>query len=269
MRTAERTLILGAAGGFGRLLGALLEPASVLGVDLAPAPDAPYRVLPADARELVGAEDAALRAADRVLVCLPEAVALPLLAPLAARLRPGALLVDTLSVKAPVARALAGVRDEVELLSLNPLFAPRVGLAGENVAAVTLRGGPRGAAFLALLRGAGATIVPLDADEHDRAAAAVQVAAHAAILAYAGALERLGPPPDGVSTPPSRALAALVDRVLAGAPEVYRHVQADNPHSAAARAALADALAELGERVASEDGFAALYARLRAARRSA
>jgi prephenate dehydrogenase len=257
MTTAERTLILGAAGGFGRLLGSLLE-GEVAGADIAPGAGR----LRGDARAPDAALRAELRSAGSVLLCLPEPAALAALDTVPSELPPGALLVDTLSVKTPVVRRLQRLRADLELLSLDPLFAPSVGLAGQNVAAVVVRDGPRGAALLARLEAAGATVLRMTADEHDRAAAGAQVAVHAAVLAYAQARARLGGDP-AFSTPPSRALDALVARVLAGAPEVYRHIQADNPYAAEARRALAAGLEEVERHAGDPDGFARLLARLR------
>jgi len=242
-------VVFGAAGGFGRLFTTLLGD-EVVGVDLAgelqgDATDPDQRVL------------TVVQRAGCVVLSLPEAAALTAIDRLLGELAPGALLVDTLSVKTPVATRID--RDDIEVLSLNPLFAPDLGFRGQNVAAVEIRPGPRSRALIAELGRAGATVLTVSADEHDRRAALTQVATHAALLAYGRCLVAAGHDP-AFSTPPQRALLALVARVVTHDPEVYRRIQVDNPHARAMRAALTSALEEVGAAAADPAGFEALFA---------
>jgi prephenate dehydrogenase len=165
-----------------------------------------------------------------------------------AALPAGALLADTLSVKTPFAQAALAVDAPVELLSLNPMFAPALGFSGHAVAAVELRPGPRSRALLALLREQ-AAIVPLaDAAAHDRMTAALQVAVHAGALGFGLALAQLDADLDALlpaAPPPFLAQLALLARIADGSPETYADIQRANPFAAEARAALADALAQL------------------------
>lgn len=263
-------LILGVNGGFGRLFtqGLLAAGEEVDGVDLSAEPAAPaagLRYLQADAVAFPEAVADAVRQARCVILCLPEAAALPALAQLLPVLSAGALLVDTMSVKTPVEREFAGRRPDIEYLSLNPLFSPELGLAGQNVAAVALQPGPRADLFLQALRAWGAGVRLLSAEEHDRAAAATQAATHCAILAYGLCLSRLGFQPEALLlTPPHAALLALVARITSRDPEVYRHIQTDNPFAQEARQALAEAVTELAAVIDSGDpaAFAALFAAL-------
>jgi prephenate dehydrogenase len=256
MRTDSRdsAVVLGAAGGFGRLFTTMLGD-DVLGVDLA----GDRR---GDATDPDGQTLSLVRRAGCVVLCLPEAAALKAIDRLLSELATGALLVDTLSVKTPVADRIN--RDDVEVLSLNPLFAPDLGFRGQNVAAVEIRPGPRSRALVAQLQGAGATVVTVTADEHDRRAALAQVAPHAALLAYGRCLVAADHDP-AFSTPPQRALLALLARVVTHDPEVYRRIQADNPHAREARAALAGALEEVGAATADPASFEALVASIRQA----
>jgi len=257
MRTDSlgRVVVLGAAGGFGRLFAGLL-PGEITGVDLAGG-DLRADATAPDERLL-----ALLRSADCVLVCLPEAAALQAIDRVLGELATGALLVDTLSVKTPVAVRID--RDDVEVLSLNPLFAPDLGFRGQNVAAVPLRPGPRAETFVAALERAGATVVTTTAADHDRRAAMTQAATHAALLAYGLCLTRAGHEPDpAFATPPHRAMLALVARVVTNDPEVYRRIQVDNPHAAQAREALAAAVEEVGRAAGDPDEFDALFRSVR------
>ncbi len=268
MPTLESAVVVGAAGGFGRLFSELLADAGcdVVGVDLAPEPSGCR--LASFLRADVTEPDAALRERVRevacLVLCLPEHAALTAIELLGPSLRPDALLVDTLSVKTPVVAAVQAARPRAEALSLNPLFGPDLGLAGRNVAAVSLYGGPRSDAFLELLRSRGVCLSVVTAAEHDRHAAATQVATHAALFAFGLCLERLDFTPDpALATPLHRALLSLLARVVAHDPEVYRRIQSDNPHGGDTRALFAEALSELDESVAGQPAFEELFATLR------
>lgn len=210
---------------------------------------------------------AALGRADLVVLAIPEPATLAAVEHVAGAMLPGSLLVDTTSVKTRMVERLAALDLPLELLSLNPMFAPSLGFAGQRVVAVAVASGVRSEALLSLIRGWGADVAHLSAEEHDRAAAALQAATHAAILSFGDALERLGADPAalrGIAPPPHRALLALLARVASGEPEVYWDVQRANPYAAEARMALADGVAALQELVDAGDreGFAARLAAL-------
>jgi prephenate dehydrogenase len=234
-----RCVVAGGAGAVGALVSDLLTAAGVhvVTVDNAAGPD---RVV-GDVTAVDAVLAAELAAADVVVLAVPEPVALAALGPVTAALAPGALLVDTLSVKSRYAAAASAVRSDVELLSLNPMFAPSLGFPGRPVAAVALRSGPRGAEFLRLLTTAGARTVTVTADRHDRLAAATQALTHAAVLSFGAALAELDVTADelaALAPPPHATLLALLARIAAGTPEVYWDVQSANPFAETARAAL-------------------------------
>src|SRR5262249_140874 len=185
--------------------------------------------------------------ADIVVLAVPARVALDAVADVAAWMRRGTLLVDTVSVKTGIAAALAEHATRQEALSLHPLFAPELGFAGRAVAAVTVRGGPLGTAVLDAVRARGGVVTAVSAEEHDRATAATQALTHAAVLAFGLALEELGMTAEelvALAPPPHLTLLALLARIASGEPETYAEVQA-TPHAAGARAALAVAATEL------------------------
>lgn len=257
--------IVGGNGAVGRLFAGVLHEsgAKVTAVDrdAAPHPGLPasaaYACTDATAGSLQLSR--ALAGANAVVLAVPEAVALDALPHVLACLRPGALVADTLSVKSPYVAAAIGpaAAAGVELLSLNPMFAPDLGLAGRTVLAVEVAGGPRSDALLAVLRSHGGSVVALgDAAAHDRLTAALQVAPHAALIGLGLALEHLGGDLDtllAAAPPPLQALLALVARVASGAPETYADIQRANPFAAEARAALAGGLAWLDEAAGAED----------------
>jgi prephenate dehydrogenase len=237
--SGPRCVVAGGAGAVGALFTELLSAADwqVVTVDTVPGPD---RVV-GDVTAVDAALATELASADVVVLAVPEPVALAALGPVTAALAPGALLVDTLSVKSRYAAAASAVRSDVELLSLNPMFAPALGFPGRPVAAVELRGGPRGTEFLRLLTTAGARTVTVTAERHDRLAAATQALTHAAVLAFGAALAELDVTADelaALAPPPHATLLALLARIAAGTPEVYWDVQSANPFAATARAAL-------------------------------
>lgn len=266
---AIKAVILGGNGAMGALFCASFAGAgiAVTAVDLAPAPaarQADTAYIAADVRALPEDAGRALAAADWVVAALPEGVLLETWPDIVALLKPGTLFVDTLSVKLPLIDAMAGrLPASIEALSINPMFAPALGFAGQNVAVVELRRAGHADQFLGLLQQWGARLQRLDAAQHDRYAAMLQSATHAAILAFGLALRRLGYEPEGVQpimTPPHRALLALLARMLKASPEVYWDIQAMNPYAGEARQALADGLHELT--IAIEGGDPARFRHL-------
>ena len=208
-----------------------------------------------------------LVAADLVVLALPADVAGQAIAKLSPQLRPSQCLVDTLSVKLEYVTRLLELEPIHEALSLNPMFAPALGFEGRSVASVVVREGPTGAALIAAMKAAGAKVVEVSAEDHDRQTAAIQAATHAAVLAFAMALEAQGYRPseaEALWAPPHTTLLALVARIVSGEPEVYRDIQVGNPFAAPARAALAQACAELDRVVSTDDPvrFAELCQRL-------
>ncbi|MFE2458104.1 prephenate dehydrogenase/arogenate dehydrogenase family protein [Streptomyces sp. NPDC059402] len=229
---------------------------------------APVRLLRGDITAIDSRLAAELRLADLVVLAVPEPVALAAVRGIAGELTPGALLVDTLSVKQPVTRAVRAHAPEVQAVGLNPMFAPSLGFEGRPVAAVVVTEGPRADELLKLVESWGAVVVRVDAAEHDRLAGATQALTHAAVLGFGLALRDLGTPAADlrpVAPPPANTMLALLARVVSGAPEVYWDVQHANPEAAGARTALAEGLRRLARTVehGTEDDFAALLSELR------
>ncbi|XGU19707.1 hypothetical protein ACETU7_34505 [Rhodococcus sp. 3Y1] len=75
------------------------------------------------------------------------------------------------------------------------MFRPSLGPRGRAVIAVPYVGGPQSDRFLDIVRSWGASVAVMDADRHDRLAAATQVLTHASVLAFGVALAELGFPP--------------------------------------------------------------------------
>jgi prephenate dehydrogenase len=206
--------------------------------------------------------------ADLVLLAVPERVALAAVAPLAARMRPGTLLADTLSVKGRIAALVRSEPRHVEAVSLNPMFAPSLGMKGRPIAVVTLIDGPRARALRELLAVWGARVVPIEAADHDRVTAAIQVATHGALLGFGFALQDLGVTTEelcGLAPPPHLTMLGMLARIVSGVPEVYWDIQASNPEAPFARKALQRGIERLAAVMENgcEADFAALFAKVK------
>ncbi|WP_433871548.1 prephenate dehydrogenase dimerization domain-containing protein [Saccharopolyspora sp. CA-218241] len=210
----------------------------------------------------------ALADAEVVVVALPERAALTAIDVLDDCVAEQATVVETLSRKA---RFRAGAERRLAprpLVSVNPLFHPSLGWAGNTVTGYVVRGGPTATRLLELMRAAGAQVHPLDPDQHDRCVTAVQAVSHAALLGFAAALPELDLPTADViacAPPPARAMLALASRVLTANPETYWDIQRSGEPGDAARAALRDSLNRLDEQVRAGDdeAFQESFARLR------
>ncbi|PTR27485.1 prephenate dehydrogenase [Rhodococcus sp. OK519] len=259
-------VIVGGAGAVGSLLAesARVGGDSVTVIDSAP-PRPVCDALPGDVTAPGAEIRAALAGADTVILAVPESVALDAVPIVDRLMRPGAVLVETLSVKSRVHRVLHEDAPTRPAVGINPMFAPGLGMQGRPVAAVIHRDSPDVERFLGAVTGWGGRVIRVSADDHDRTAAATQALTHAAVLGFGLALGELAVDADtlvGAAPPPHATLLALLARIGSGAPEVYYDIQAGNPHAATARAALAAALHRLSAAVAHGDEreFGALMA---------
>ncbi|ACY13922.1 prephenate dehydrogenase dimerization domain-containing protein [Haliangium ochraceum] len=261
--------ILGVNGAFGaRMARSFTDQHGPLrGVDLAARAAADVTLSEYVAGDLSAPDDAvraAIGAAEWVLACMPEPVTEACVAELLDMLAPGAMLVAFLSVHGPFFERVRALGAESRVLGLNPLFAPSLDFAGQAVVAINGERVVHASAFLDRLRALGAHVEPMSAAQHDRHMAAVQVATHAAVLAFGHSLAALDYDVSTglhASTPPHRTLLALLGRMASGSAAVYGEIQCTNPFAQEARAALSQSLAALatsaaqGER-AFEDFFA-------------
>jgi 4-amino-4-deoxyprephenate dehydrogenase len=269
LRTLRRCVVVGGSGAVGAMFADRLAHSGtrVCVVDRAPGGSG-ARFVRGDITAIDDRLAAELGAADLVLLAVPEPVALAAVGPVAAALRPGAVLADTLSVKGRIVAALRTGFPSVEAVSLNPMFAPALGFASRPVVAVMVRDGQGAREVLGLIESWGGRVVRMSADEHDRMAGASQALTHAAVLAFGLGLAELGvdfAALDAVAPPPHSTLLALLARITGGTPEVYWDVQAANPHAARSRRALADGLGRIARLAddADEAGFTAALAELR------
>lgn len=249
----SRVLILGINGGFGALFSRLLtsKDVSVAGADLADQAGVGVQCEQYVSCDLAKPPSELKHLAsgcDVFLFCVPEQVlvgGLELFADMAA---PDSLLVDTLSIKSPVANIVRARRHDVQHLSINPMCAPDLGFRHQNVAAVPIVGGEKCDEFIAHLVDWGAKVMSMDVATHDRQTAVTQALTHAVTIGFGDCLLRLGYDAEkawSISSPPHRLLMTLYARILDKDPDVYWEIQVDNPYASEARRTLIQALQQL------------------------
>jgi prephenate dehydrogenase len=221
-----------------------------------------------DITSIGSALGAEIERADLVVLAVPEHAALACVKGVVGAMRPGALLVDTLSVKGRIVDTIRTQGFGIEAVSLNPMFAPALGIEGRPVAAIVVHDGPRARELLRLIGSWGGRVVALSAHEHDRLAGAAQALTHAAVLAFGLALTDLDvdiTELSAIAPPPHSTLLALLARIASGTPQVYWDVQSTNPQARVARKALADSIHQLAELIetGNDDDFTAVFDRLR------
>lgn len=241
--------VIGAAGGMGATLLQLLlaDGHSVQGIDITPAPG----LLQGDIRALDAHLLAMLARADLIVLALPDKLAVEIGVDVARRLGPSALLVDCTSVKAAYVGALSDAPQiSCELASINPLFGPGLDWTGRTIAFTSIRTGSACERFQGALQRAGAKLLMVDADAHDRMAAEAQASLHALLIAYLASrteeAQAFAPPPTAVA-------ARLAARIVTGAPDVYWEIQTANPFAPNARRRLIDALEALDNAAVTGD----------------
>ncbi|TWP48851.1 prephenate dehydrogenase/arogenate dehydrogenase family protein [Lentzea tibetensis] len=257
-----RTVVVGGAGQVGELFTRLcLKGGRVVSIDggdtLVPGAES----VTGDACTPTDAMLDEISEADVVIFALPERAALAAARACAPAVRPGTLLVETLSVQQVVTRGLTVLAEErgAEVCGLNPMFAPALGFDGNAVAAIRVVDGPRTATMIDLIEDSGADVVTMSAEEHDRITAVLQAATHAAVLAFGSVVAEQGDIKAliALAPPPHLTLLALLARITGGNLDVYWDIQAANPSAADARAALSEAVTVLDKlaTVGDRDGF--------------
>jgi prephenate dehydrogenase len=267
MRSTDDLVVVGGRGAVGQFVLHELGPhfPHATAVDLRTSIGGQCSYVVADVTQPTEEACATLRAADVIVLALPEYVAiaaLPVIVPLVKR---DALLVETLSVKSHFATALRQLAPLQQAVGINPLFRPDGPLAGQSIAIVNFCSGPQTDVFRSLLARQDARLWELDAEAHDRIMAGLQVVVHAAVLGAGLALDALGTTVDAdevVGPRPYEAIVALLRRILSGTAEVYREIQASNPYAEQARVALQDGIARLQCASESAAEFDELFERL-------
>jgi|GEM_PF-324924 len=259
----DKYLIIGGAGIVGRFIAGLLADAghAPIIIDREPAGRAfDQRVM--DALELPEQAPELLEATTALVLALPEEVALQVLECYARRMPSLRLLVNTCSVQQPFQERAAQLLPGIPSLGINPMFSPTLDCRGRPVVLCEREPGAAGARFATLLGEHGMRVRHLSPEAHDRTMAVCQTLPHAAVMAFAFALQRSECDPEllaELAPPPMQTLFALAARILHNPPQTYWDIQRHNRHGARQREYLAGGLDQLHQfcRQDSTDAFAA------------
>lgn len=258
-RLIRRCVIVGGTGEVGLMFAEFL-----LGLDVEVClidrnhSNSSFKCLVCDIMVPTAEVETALQQADLVILALPEQVAIHAVSIVSKRMKSQSLLTHTLSVQAPISEQIYALDLPFEVVGLNPMFAPRLGMESRPIAAIIRNNGPRVAELLGNLSKRGARVVQLDAEEHDQLVAAMQALTHASILAFGLALVNLNidiTKLTSLAPPPHATMLALLARISSGTPEVYWDVQTANKQAAIARKALSAAIKRLDKVTADISAF--------------
>lgn len=236
-------LLLGGAGAVGKMLAKLLssyireircidlrqEEGCELGDVAAPSPALEHQI----------------RCADLIVLALPDRLNEEVGPSILKLARTHCLVVDTSSVKSSYATVCL-LHGSAEILSINPLFGPDLCVERRCIAVSPVRARTLAARFEWMLSNAGARVIRISVDEHDRAAAITQAVVHAILLTSARLIrDSSWNPVADFLTPPARTMLSMAARMVSGTPELYWAIQVRNPIAASARKAFLEHFAQL------------------------
>jgi prephenate dehydrogenase len=167
---------------------------------------------------------------DIVVIAVPIDVTCDVIAQVAPQMKPGAVLFDIASIKVkPVKQMLTSAPQDVELVSVHPLFGPGMpDMDGQTVIVTPVRG-ERGRRFLVdLFENAGAHVEELSAEEHDRLMSVIQGLTHFGYIATGVTLEALHfdiKRSRRFMSPVYEILIDFVGRILGQNPALYASIQ--------------------------------------------
>ncbi len=167
---------------------------------------------------------------DIVVIAVPIEVTCEVIAKVAPQMKPGAVLFDIASVKVkPVRQMLTSAPQDVELVSVHPLFGSSMpDMEGQTVIVTPVRG-ERGRRFLVdLFENAGAHVEELSAEEHDHIMSVIQGLTHFGYIATGVTLEALNfdiKRSRRFMSPVYEILIDFVGRILGQNPALYASIQ--------------------------------------------
>jgi 4-amino-4-deoxyprephenate dehydrogenase len=239
----KKAIILGINGGFGSLLSGLLfnEGLTITGVDLNNEPNQSCkysRYISSDVKVLNQELGSVLKESDLIILCLPEDVSYEFFKLYEEHILKSALVIDTLSVKREIASIYE--KNDFNALSLNPMFGPDLAMEGKNIIVIKFKDTQLSDWFISLLEIWGLNVVYTTSDEHDKMSSIIQVATHAAIMAFGITLTNSDFSMTDlmkVATPPFLNISALFGRIIANK-KVYYGIQKENVYASGIRITL-------------------------------
>lgn len=194
--------------------------------------------------------------ADVVMLCVPMRELGGVIEQLRRLVRPGAVVMDTCSVKVYPAQLMAAkLPPAVEILATHPMFGPdgvrQFGIAGQRLVICPIRIGPARLAMVeSWFQAMGVAILRMTPAEHDRQAAISQGLVH-----FIGrAIERAGLSEPAVTTNNAQRLFELARAVAGDSLELFDDLETLNPFAAEVRQAFLKAAQGLDEELARGTG---------------
>lgn len=238
--------VVGGTGRMGKVLVTMFQPTGAKIVVCSRNPSrakALFRRLGVQTRLVDDVQDA-----DVVVVSVPIERTVTTCKRLLKRMRPRSLLVDVSSVKKGIVDEISpSVPDNVEYLSLHPLFGPDTeNFKGENVLAVGKKVGPLSASILNFLSKSGLKTTFVTIEEHDRGTAVTQALHHFSYMSLVACMTKLMKERD-IQKFSTRSLRKTIDLVRSFSEnvETIMDIQARNPHAASVRKKFAEAVSTL------------------------
>ncbi|MCX8183757.1 MAG: prephenate dehydrogenase/arogenate dehydrogenase family protein, partial [Crenarchaeota archaeon] len=170
-----------------------------------------------------------------VIVSVPVEKTPQVIAEVAPCMREGSLLMDIASVKTEAVSAmLKHAPPGVELVSLHPMFGPRIrDVKGQVVILIPVRTGKWLSLVKEFLEEKGFEVVETTVQNHDRMMSIVQGLTHFASMVFAGVVREMNvdlKQSRRFSSPVYNAFLPIVYRVICQNPELYAQLQVHNPH---------------------------------------
>ncbi|UUX91337.1 prephenate dehydrogenase/arogenate dehydrogenase family protein [Methanoplanus endosymbiosus] len=213
--------IIGGTGGMGRLFAPLFERAG-------------FSVIVSGRSTSISNRDIA-EESDIVIISVPIHETISVIEEISPYLRADQILCDFTSVKEGPVNAM--LKTEAEVLGLHPMFGPSVSsLSGQTIISVPARCRQESADILYnVFRDEDATVIEMDAGEHDRVMGVVQGLVHFATICVADAIRNSGISPEviiPVMSPVYRIEMGIIGRILGQSPELYGDILMMNSKSA-------------------------------------
>ncbi len=198
----------------------------------------------------------AVAGADVAMVAVPISRTPDVMKSLAKHMPVRTMIIDLASAKNEVFEELKKMKVNPELASLHPLFGPGAsGVKGRTFISVPVKTGKVYDSFIKELRSAGAKVVAMTADDHDRVMAVTQSLTHFTLLIYLKALKtmKLAKKSEEFQTPLSQGLANLAMAFLETSPDLQGEIQVKNPYASIARSAALEACKSLDIALKAKD----------------
>lgn len=238
-----KVAVIGSSGGMGRFFADyfLSQGHHVIGYDLKRTNIRDANFDPAESSQR------AVEGAEVVLIATPIDATVETVREIAPGLGAGTCVIDLASLKGKVIPELrlALKKSGAVHLSLHPLFGPSLSASATMKICVVDAG--KKAQALAEKLFPDATLIPIGAEEHDKAMGVILSLTHLLNIAYASAVAKNLSPKDfrRMESPTSAVQLSLAEAVLNQSPALYSYIQLENEFSAKLASDLIESLTEL------------------------